>query len=168
MQLGVYAFAMTVITVQQDNPCGAVLNGDASSRKACVAVEVAKLGDRSISMAAVQRLSGLAPESIPPLRTALKTGETAIVRANAADALGRIGPKPPEIGEAVPDLIAALKDEDVLVRRQAAGALSRLGSRAKSALPALESALQDTDLGVRQLATFGIERINESIKRESK
>src|SRR5688572_20945849 len=126
MQLVVYAFAITLITVQPDEPCAAVMNGEASSRKACVAVEVAKLGDRSISMAAVQRLSGLAPESIQPLRTALKTGETAIVRANAADALGRIGPKPPEIGEAVPDLIAVLTDEDVIVRRQAAGALGRL------------------------------------------
>jgi HEAT repeat protein len=168
MHLLLYTFALALVGVEDGDPCVAAMNGETSSRKACIAVEMAKLSDRAVSMAAVEMLSGLAPDSITPLRDALKTGKTAIVRASAADALGRIGPKPPEIGEAVPDLIAALKDEDVLVRRQAAGALSRLGSRAKSALPALESALQDTDLGVRHLATFGIERINESIKKESK
>jgi HEAT repeat protein len=168
MTLLLCMFAAAIVSAEIGDPCVAVMNGELSSRDACIALEIGKLGDRAIAIGAVEMLSGLAPDSIKPLRHALKTGKTAIVKANAADALGRIGPRPLGIGEAVPDLIAALKDEDALVRRQAAGALGRLGSRAKSALPALESLRQDADLGVRHLATFGIERINQSIKEESK
>lgn len=165
MQVVLYALVLASAGTHADDPCLAVMKGEASSHQACITLEVAKLGDRTVSMAAVQTLSGLAPQSINPLRDALKNGKTAVIKANTADALGRIGPKPPEIAEAVPDLVAALKDEARLVRRQAAGAVGRLGSRAKSALPALiEAALQDADPLVRHLAAFGIDSINKESK----
>jgi hypothetical protein len=162
------AIALVGSVVHSAGPCSEILTGDSSERGACIAEEIGKLDDRSISMAAVQRLSRLAPDSIKPLREALSGGKTATVRANAADALGRIGPDPPEIAGAVPDLVAALQDSDVIVRRQAAGALGRLGSRAKLAIPALNRAAQDGDVGVQQLALFAIGRITEAIKREVK
>ncbi len=65
------------------------------------------------------------------------------MRRIAAFALGKIGPA---AKEAVPALIAALKDEDKDVRVYAASALGHIGPAAKEAVPALEAAARD---GVR-------------------
>ncbi len=59
--------------------------------------------------------------------------------------MGQIGPAAPK--EAVPALIAALKDEDRSVRWIAASALGKIGPVAKEAVPALEAAARD---GVRR------------------
>src|SRR3712207_2089827 len=109
--------AMLLILAQRPDACSSSTDGSLTRTPACIALEIGKLGDRAVSMGAVEALSALAPESISPLRYAVKSGETPMIRANAADALGRIGPKPPAIADAVEDLIAALKDTHPMVRR---------------------------------------------------
>ncbi|MGF1934763.1 MAG: HEAT repeat domain-containing protein [Nostoc sp. ChiQUE02] len=60
----------------------------------------------------------------------------------------------------VDNLIAALKNPSVDVRRTAASALGNLGSQAKTAVPALTEALKDSDPGVRQNADSALKRIS--------
>ncbi len=62
------------------------------------------------------------------------------MRERAALALGLIGPA---AKEAVPALIATLRDEDGLVRGYAAYALGEIGPAANEAVPALEAAARD-------------------------
>jgi HEAT repeat protein len=143
------------------DPCIDVLAASQTARRECVVEELKKLGDRTVAMAAVQRLAGLAPDSIAPLRTVLRGKGSVVSRAGAADALGRIGPTHAEIASAVPDLVACLKDESPVVRRQAAGALGRIGKLAQSALPALALSEGDPDPMVRHLAAFSIRTIRQ-------
>ena len=72
--------------------------------------------------------------------------QDASVRANAAEALGEIGP---EAKAAVPALIEASKHEEAGVRANATYALGRIGSDAKAAVPALIEKLKDENAGVR-------------------
>src|SRR5690348_6836862 len=53
---------------------------------------------------------------------------------------------------ALPELSAALKDSNVIVKRGAAQTLAGLGSEAAPAAGALAGALRDSDVLVRQLA----------------
>lgn len=62
------------------------------------------------------------------------------VRAQAAHALARMGPK---AEPAVPALINALNDPNLDVRQGAARALGQIGSSAEEAVPALVKAIQD-------------------------
>ena len=80
------------------------------------------------------------------------------VRLSAVKALARIGP---EAKEAVPALIAALKDKDDGVRSFAAEALGRIG---KEAVPALIVALKDQNAGVRNSAVYTLGRIGPEAK----
>ena len=77
--------------------------------------------------------------------------------AASAEALGRIGP---DAKEAVPALIAALKDENwrcpLLV---SALALGMIGPEAKEAVPALTAALEDKDERVRLASAQAIQAI---------
>ncbi|MBD2525150.1 HEAT repeat domain-containing protein [Nostoc sp. FACHB-133] len=59
----------------------------------------------------------------------------------------------------VDNLITALKNPSVDVRRTAASALGSLGSQAKTAVPVLTEALKDSDSGVRQNADSALKRI---------
>lgn len=63
-----------------------------------------------------------------------------VVRAQAARALARMGPK---AHSAVPALIVALDDEDMDVRMNAARALGQIGAEAQEAVPALMRALKE-------------------------
>jgi HEAT repeat protein len=60
----------------------------------------------------------------------------------------------------VPALVATLRDEDDLVRRDGAAALGKIGAGAKAAVPALLAATQDRNLGVRQEAAKALQRID--------
>ncbi len=71
----------------------------------------------------------------------------------AADALGRIGTA------AVPQLIAALRSNDVEARLQATQVLARMGSDAKEAVPDLIRLLDDPDERIRKAATRTLGRI---------
>jgi HEAT repeat protein len=78
------------------------------------------------------------------------------VRAWSAQAIGDIGPG---AAEAVPALIALLRNQDVGSRNNAAIALRGIGPEAKSALPALREALSDPNGDVRRFASLAIEKI---------
>ncbi|MGA2090635.1 MAG: HEAT repeat domain-containing protein [Endomicrobiales bacterium] len=65
---------------------------------------------------------------------------------------------------AVPVLIKALKDEDVVFRRNAAEALGRIGSAAKSAVPGLIEAVRDSDADVRYNAVEALGHIGPDAK----
>src|SRR5258707_685169 len=74
----------------------------------------------------------------------------AALKANVANvaawAPGALGPTAQAV---VPALVAALKDDDVFVRRSAAYALWRVGPAAKDAIPSLTVSLKDRDAEVR-------------------
>lgn len=70
-----------------------------------------------------------------------------------AEALGYIGPP------AVPELVAALKSPDPLVRKNAAEVLARMGSDAKPAVAALVQLLDDPDETIRKTAARTLGRI---------
>jgi len=61
---------------------------------------------------------------------------------------------------AVPDLIMALSDRNVSVRRSAAQALGAFGAEAKLAIPHLVHLLQDKNPRVRKVADMAIKRID--------
>jgi len=84
-----------------------------------------------------------------------------MVRRVAVVTLGGIGPR---AKEAIPALIAALKDDDPGVRQTAAGALGGIGPEAKEAIPALIAALKDGDPGVRRTAAEALEGIGPAAK----
>ena len=65
----------------------------------------------------------------------------------------------PSAAEAVPALVAALKDPNKPVRRGAADALANIGPAAAGAVPALVAALKDPDEIVRQHAADALRSI---------
>lgn len=77
-------------------------------------------------------------------------------RSAAAAALGKIGPM---AKEAVPALAAALKDENIPVRRWSATSLGEMGAAGRSAVPALLAALGDSDVQVRRYAVESLKKI---------
>src|SRR5262245_51328408 len=77
-------------------------------------------------------------------------------RRQAAYALGRIGPP---AQDAVPALIAALRDGDSEVRWQVTQALGRIGPAARAAVPALLGMVQEGHPDVRYTARQALERV---------
>jgi len=75
------------------------------------------------------------------------------VRRMVIEALSWMGP------DAVPPLIAALKDASPAVRRAAARALGNLGADAQRARSALETAASDPQEDVRTAAAKALQRI---------
>ena len=63
---------------------------------------------------------------------------------------------------AVPVLAQALKNDDWIIRDNAAAALGRFGGQAKSAVPELTKALQDSNGDVRRQAASALKRINSN------
>lgn len=80
-------------------------------------------------------------------------------REAATEALGWLAKTKSEIDDAVPGLIKALKDDAMEVRRNAAGALGRIGDlRAREALKA---ALQDEDEWVREVVADALKKLED-------
>jgi HEAT repeat protein len=127
---------------------------------------------------------------IPGLIKQLDVGDEP-TRANAAEALGDLGPAAKtaipslvlamrdeaeavreqatlalvEIGAdegAVPALTGAVQDSDAVVRAGAASALGGIGSGARSAVPALIEALKDHDPSVKCAAADALRRIDQA------
>jgi HEAT repeat protein len=61
----------------------------------------------------------------------------------------------------VPALAGLLKDDDVAVRRAAAGALREYGPEARGAVAALKAVLDDADKGVRHYAQKALRHIEK-------
>lgn len=63
--------------------------------------------------------------------------------------------------EAIPALIEALQDREMLVRYNAAAALSNLGESAKAAAPALKQGLSDKDASVRSIMASALRSMKQ-------
>ncbi len=90
------------------------------------------------------------------LATRVGRGRHPSLRSEAANALGRYGPK---AEAAVPALTAALKDRDVNVRTTAAIALGKVGARSAPAVKALTQALgreRDVELQAAAAEALGM------------
>jgi HEAT repeat protein len=74
------------------------------------------------------------------------------VRSAAETALAQIGPA------AIPALVAALQNSDVLIRSGAANALGRIGSEPDRIVPALVTALGDERVAVRSAAASALKQ----------
>ncbi len=107
------------------------LKSQVAAERAAAADEMGRRGHR------------LRHEIAPILRPLLRTDSSHVVRAAAGRALGRLG-----VREAVPDLIAALSDDNAEVRVVAAAALWRLPDA--SAVDALLKRLTDNEPAVRE------------------
>ena len=100
------------------------------------------------------------------LPTAVRVGlpqpvKAAELRAAAAWDLLQLGPA---AKDAVPSLIAALKDDDFFVRLNAAAAFGQIGPQAASAIPALISALTNQYRGVRFNSAYSLELLGPLAK----
>jgi HEAT repeat protein len=82
-------------------------------------------------------------------------------QARGAFGLSRHGPA---ASPAVPDLVAALKRPDALVRQNSALALGAIGPPAASAVPALTESLGDPEWAVRRQAALALGEIGPAAK----
>lgn len=91
---------------------------------------------------------------------AFLTSENPLVRTQAAEAIGRLGPA---AKGAVPHLVTALKDRDFRVRTGAARALAGIGPEARAAAPTIIEVLNDTppDTVALPLEAVGLPRPKE-------
>lgn len=130
---------------------------------------------------------GSTPAALTYLINGLKAKDV-FIRRGSARGLGHVSPPP---RESIPPLIQALKDEDAVVRMNAAGALSRVNHvfrkgeyltqndlkllqaaretgntdpAAKMAVPPLIEALGDKDPGVRKQVIFALGEIGAAAK----
>jgi HEAT repeat protein len=136
-------------------------------RRECVrALRAMKLDPDVAIPLFVEMLNNAAPGELAPALGALAEGAAAAVpslkkaiqdfpqaRYWACLILAEIGP---EAKEAVPELVACLKDDDAEIRREAIAALGRIGPSAKQAVPAIANALADQDAGVRYTAAYSL------------
>ncbi|MHB0955863.1 MAG: HEAT repeat domain-containing protein [Pirellulaceae bacterium] len=109
-------------------------------------MELRRLAAKRLVQAAVS------PHSLTGLIAAFKDSH-AEVRNEVSNSLVAIG-RP-----AVPQLVQALQDPDVYIRRRAAQTLGKLNNVAVEAVPALQERLQDADPQVRALAAKSLELI---------
>jgi HEAT repeat protein len=112
-----------------------------------------KLSDKDhyIRDKTINELARIGKPAVQPLIAALKD-ENAVVRINAAKALGYIADK-----RAVEPLIAVLNDEAWYVRRKAAESLGEIGDA--RAVEPLIAALKDDDEIVQEAAAEALEKI---------
>ncbi|MCE9544569.1 MAG: HEAT repeat domain-containing protein [Planctomycetia bacterium] len=101
----------------------------------------------------IDAVATLGVEAVPGLTAALKNK---VVRGQAAEILGRIGPP---AASAVPALIEALDDDRPEVRREVLFALGAIGPAAKPAVAAARKALKDPEPKVRYSAVWLLGRL---------
>lgn len=101
-------------------------------------------------------------EAVPSLIAMLRDSKQgAEVRQDAVEVLAHIGPG---AADAVPALIAALRDPESFIRRDVAWALGDMGAVATGAVPALMTALRDPEWSVRFAAAFALGEIGPDAK----
>jgi HEAT repeat protein len=113
-------------------------------------------------------MPALRPEEKASLLTgllgALKDANSS-VRSTVAHALNMLcGVVRAEAKQAVPALVAALRDTDPDVRGEVSGALGGIGPDAKAAVPALVGALKDPDTAVRAKTAWALGAIGSDGK----
>lgn len=100
----------------------------------------ADAGSRLAAIEAVGKIGPDAGEAVPELARILANDPDSNARVQASFAMSKLGPAS---RGAVAELAAALKDDETLVRFNAARTLHRLGTEARPALPAMLAALKD-------------------------
>jgi HEAT repeat protein len=146
-------------TAQAGAVCREFRAGEKSRARDCAAEAIAEVElDRYNST--VGLLDGIGEAAVPALETALGSTKW-LVRAAAADALGRIAPRLETPGKTdIVNVLAALdKDTNVKVRQQVFGSLGRIGLKTDAAERALIEGEADTDPTARQLAIHARERL---------
>jgi len=111
----------------------------------------------TVAVAAQDEEATYRGKTVAAWKAILKKGDPR-QRLTAVLALGEAGR---EAVPALPELTAALKDSQVLVRRAAAQTLAGLGTDGAPAVPALARALRDPDYSVRQLASQALSEVGE-------
>lgn len=128
--------------------------GDKSRREAVVK----RLGDEderiAILAAAVLGQWGEVDDGVPLLKRVLK-GSDVQKRRMALSVLGRIGSK---AKDALSDVEAALGDQDIGIRLQAAGALGRMGETSK-AIRAMQTVAEEGPPNVRKQVVSALRRL---------
>jgi alpha-tubulin suppressor-like RCC1 family protein/HEAT repeat protein/pectate lyase len=109
-----------------------------------------------LSGEAFDMLSLIGAAAEPMLSKALVESKDPFIRTRAALTLAYMGVKGVK---AIPALIKALDDTEMMVRKHSAWALSKMGPAAKEAIPALKKVLNDQDPGVRANAKAAIKKI---------
>jgi HEAT repeat protein len=133
--------------------------------KSPVPTLIAKLKDPDATKrtSAVEALGGLGPkakEAVVALRAALMQEKEAAIRAKIVIALRDIGTEAAR--GALPELINALKDADLEVRKQAVATITGYGPDAEAAVPLLSEMLKDKDEGLRKDASDCLAKIGRS------
>jgi len=136
----------------QRSACDAIAKVAPPHESEAFFLEVLRTGtDKDLRRLAAHRLvqEAMSPESVTGLIAAFGDAE-ADVRNAARDSIVAIG-RP-----AVPQLIQALEEPQVQIRRQVVFTLGKLGALAADAAPALQTRLQDADPQVRALAAASL------------
>ncbi len=113
------------------------------------APEYSQVNEPSPGEAATHALMAIGEAALEPLKQALSQGGHWRMRKNAAWALAHRG-------DAIEQLVAALKDQAWQVRAQAAYALFQRGGDSRAVVTALAEALNDEAWQVREQAVFAL------------
>jgi HEAT repeat protein len=117
--------------------------------------------EEDVRWSAVGALVQYGSLALPALKEGLKADQF-MMRERCAFVLGELGA---EAESAVPDLIAALKDKDSIVRCQVAAVLAVIGH--KSSVPALTAALKNEKVSsvrsclLEALGTLGVKAVSQ-------
>jgi HEAT repeat protein len=111
--------------------------------------------DELVRSLACDSIVEMGPEAIPALTQATHH-RSAVVRAEAIDALARLRPSS---GSALARIIEALEDRDMQVCESALAAVRKFGPQAKAALPSLRRVLACGETSLRRGAAFDLAEI---------
>ncbi len=112
---------------------------------------------RAYAAKVLGQMGPAARPAVPALLEALRDEDGQVSRA-AAEALGKIRPGP----DAIPGLMACLKNPRPFTRMQAAESLGCIGPPAQEAVPALKEALEDKDVLMRLTTAEALYKITGS------
>jgi HEAT repeat protein len=99
-------------------------------------------------------------EAIPAIKEALKTPNNHVLRLACVWSLLQLDPSNPEYAAlALPELIEAMENEKPEIRREAARALGKMGSGARSAVGTLQQRLRDKDYETRRASLIALAEI---------